>query len=233
MESHTPLHHPLSYHHAFMVDATDIATSLSVHATKITSELGTPCRAFDRVIWNFPHTGEQRVHLNRNLIREFLEKVPGILSKSGRVYITLNWKPPYSLWNLDAMLPDNLHAEGYLKFSPKLWPGYGHQTTLGGRGGAKSVEEGIDGGRSYVFMLTETARAGTDLHAFDAAAEALTLQRRNTGVTRPSGLRKRKGSGEGMGSSSQWCERYREWLVQRVQLNSIILGTAALVGWRR
>ena len=80
------------------------------------------------------------------------------------------------------MLPDKLHAEGYLKFSPKLRPGYGHQTTLGGSGGAKAVEEGIDGGRSYVFVLTESAHAGTDLHAaFDAAAEALdSLQKKET-----------------------------------------------------
>lgn len=26
---------------------------------------------FDRVVFNFPHTGVQRVHLNRNLIRDF------------------------------------------------------------------------------------------------------------------------------------------------------------------
>lgn len=26
---------------------------------------------FDRVVFNFPHTGKQRIHLNRNLIRDF------------------------------------------------------------------------------------------------------------------------------------------------------------------
>ena len=26
---------------------------------------------FDRVVFNFPHTGKQRTHLNRNLIRHF------------------------------------------------------------------------------------------------------------------------------------------------------------------
>lgn len=26
---------------------------------------------FDRVVFNFPHTGVQRTHLNRNLIRDF------------------------------------------------------------------------------------------------------------------------------------------------------------------
>lgn len=26
---------------------------------------------FDRVVFNFPHTGKQRTHLNRNLIRDF------------------------------------------------------------------------------------------------------------------------------------------------------------------
>ena len=156
------------------VDATDVVASLSTHATQLSKDLGLPCKAFDRVIWNFPHTGEQRVHLNRNLIRDFLEKVPGILANDGRVYITLNWKPPYSLWNLNAMLPKELQAKGYLKFSPDLWPGYGHQTTLGGSGGAKPVEEGIDGGRSYVFTLAKGTAAGTGLNvAIDAAISDL------------------------------------------------------------
>lgn len=26
---------------------------------------------FDRVVFNFPHTGTQRIHLNRNLVRDF------------------------------------------------------------------------------------------------------------------------------------------------------------------
>ena len=156
------------------VDATDIAANLCAHAPQLIKELYQPCRAFDRVIWNFPHTGEQRVHLNRNLIRDFLGKVPGILADGGHLYITLNWKPPYSLWNLNAMLPKELQARGYLKFSPDMWPGYEHKTTLGKAGGARSVEEGIDGARSYVFTLADGTHGGTALHAaMDTAKEAL------------------------------------------------------------
>lgn len=164
------------------VDATDIVNSLSNQITRCGGSMNFLCTEFDRIIWNFPHTGEQRVHLNRNLIRDFLEKVPDILSESGRVYITLNWKPPYSLWDINSMLPNQLQSRGYLKFSPSIWPGYGHQTTLGGSGGARPVEEGIEGARSYAFSLANGLSGGIALHAVvEAARAAITANSNNSG----------------------------------------------------
>jgi hypothetical protein len=133
------------------VDATHIVDSLSAHSKFSISSLP---KVYDRIIWNFPHTGEQRVHLNRNIIRDFMEHAATCLSSNGVVYVTLNWKPPYSLWDINTLFPtDQLEAIGYLKFSPDAWSGYEHQTTLGRPGGATPVQEGIDGARTYMFKL--------------------------------------------------------------------------------
>ena len=135
------------------VDATHLVRSLSAHSQFSTSSLP---KVFDRIIWNFPHTGEQRVHLNRNIIRDFMEHAATCLSTNGVVYVTLNWKPPYSLWDINALFPtDQLEAIGYLKFTPEAWSGYEHQTTLGRPGGATPVQEGIDGARTYMFKLAK------------------------------------------------------------------------------
>ena len=133
------------------VDATHLVDSLAAHSKFSTSSLP---NVYDRIIWNFPHTGEQRVHLNRNIIRDFMEIAATCLSTNGVIYITLNWKPPYSLWDINTLFPtDQLEAIGYLKFSNDTWNGYQHQTTLGRSGGAHDVEEGIEGARTYMFKL--------------------------------------------------------------------------------
>ena len=133
------------------VDATHLVDSLAAHSKFSASSLP---QVYDRIIWNFPHTGEQRVHLNRNIIRDFMDVVATCLSTNGVVYVTLNWKPPYSLWDINTLFPkDQLEAIGYLKFSNDTWSGYQHQTTLGRSGGASDVQEGIEGARTYMFKL--------------------------------------------------------------------------------
>ena len=133
------------------VDATHLVDSLAAHSKFSTSSLP---KVYDRIIWNFPHTGEQRVHLNRNIIRDFMDVASTCLSTNGVVYVTLNWKPPYSLWDINTLYPTKqLEAIGYLKFDSSSWSGYGHQTTLGRSGGAVPVQEGIDGARTYMFKM--------------------------------------------------------------------------------
>lgn len=40
---------------------------------------------FDRIVFNFPHSGEQRVHLNRALLRNFFDSAKTILQSGGEV----------------------------------------------------------------------------------------------------------------------------------------------------
>ncbi len=44
-----------------------------VDATKL--EKNFPAQKFERIIFNFPHTGEQRVHLNRALLHDFFQRL--------------------------------------------------------------------------------------------------------------------------------------------------------------
>jgi hypothetical protein len=155
------------------VDATHLVDSLAAHSKFSTSSLP---KVYDRIIWNFPHTGEQRVHLNRNIIRDFMDVAAKCLSTNGVIYVTLNWKPPYSLWDINTLYPtDQLEAIGYLKFNKSAWTGYEHQTTLGQPGGATPVQEGIDGARTYMFKLEKN---NSSIETPEILAEEL-LKRRN------------------------------------------------------
>lgn len=44
-----------------------------VDATKL--RVSFPSRKFDRIIFNFPHSGEQRVHVNRALLHDFFHRL--------------------------------------------------------------------------------------------------------------------------------------------------------------
>uniref|UniRef100_A0A061S5U1 25S rRNA (uridine-N(3))-methyltransferase BMT5-like domain-containing protein n=1 Tax=Tetraselmis sp. GSL018 TaxID=582737 RepID=A0A061S5U1_9CHLO len=85
---------------------------------------------FTRVIFNFPHTGSQRVHLNRLLLRGFFSSVQPHLAEGGEVHVTIKAVPPYSRWDI----PAQAEAEG-LQLSRKVpfrfadYPGYQHRTT--------------------------------------------------------------------------------------------------------
>eukprot|EP01147_Barroeca_monosierra_P009117 gene9117-1418_t len=86
---------------------------------------------FHRVIFNFPHTGLQRVHLNKDLIRRFLISAPYVLHPNGQIHITIKMSPPYSGWDLPGSGKNaGLIHPGTLDFDSKLFPGYSHQTTL-------------------------------------------------------------------------------------------------------
>lgn len=85
---------------------------------------------FKYIIFNFPHSGEQRVHINRALLRDFFENARSKLFKTGEVHVTLKTKPPYSNWLIEeqAKAADFVLKERR-KFNIRLFPGYNHRTT--------------------------------------------------------------------------------------------------------
>ncbi|OQR96639.1 hypothetical protein ACHHYP_14450 [Achlya hypogyna] len=85
---------------------------------------------FDYIIFNFPHSGQQRVHINRVLLLDFFESARPKLALRGEVHITLKTKPPYSNWNVE----EQARAHGFVlkerrPFRIQLFPGYHHRTT--------------------------------------------------------------------------------------------------------
>jgi hypothetical protein len=41
--------------------------------------------SFDRIVFNFPHSGQQRVHINRALLKEFMQSAAGFSKEGGQV----------------------------------------------------------------------------------------------------------------------------------------------------
>ena len=94
-----------------------------VDATKLDQKFGPKCK-LDRIIFNFPHSGQQRVHINRNLLRNFFASARTKLKTNGEVHVTLKTLPPYSGWCIE----EQAQLEGYtllaaVPFAPHLYPG--------------------------------------------------------------------------------------------------------------
>mmetsp|Transcript_2315 Transcript_2315/g.3313 ORF Transcript_2315/g.3313 Transcript_2315/m.3313 type:complete len:437 (-) Transcript_2315:162-1472(-) len=86
---------------------------------------------FSRIIFNFPHSGQQRVHVNKCLLRDFFLSAERVIHPDGEVHVTLRDKPPYSNWKIEeqaAKAGFRIHATRM--FDEKQFPGYRHRTTL-------------------------------------------------------------------------------------------------------
>jgi hypothetical protein len=85
---------------------------------------------FDRVVFNFPHSGQQRVHVNRAMMRGFFTAAPSVLSPTGQVHVTIKMAPPYSLWNIEGIAETaGFDLIATKDFDQKLFVGYKHKTT--------------------------------------------------------------------------------------------------------
>ena len=125
----------LSCSPSFGVDATSLES---------TAPRARPSEGYDRVVWMFPHSGEQRVHVNRHLLAAFFKSVGSVLAGGGYVYVTLTDGRPYSDWRLEeAAEASDFKLRRCTSWSSSSLPGYRHVTTLGGSayGGASGTME--------------------------------------------------------------------------------------------
>jgi 25S rRNA (uracil2634-N3)-methyltransferase len=67
--------------HLEFLHKTGVAVAHGVDARHLAGLCGHNNNAFDRIIFNFPHTGQQRVHLNRMLIKRFFESAKPFLKR--------------------------------------------------------------------------------------------------------------------------------------------------------
>ena len=85
---------------------------------------------FDRIVFNFPHSGQQRVHVNRELLHNFFLSAQGHLTPAGQAHVTLKMRPPYSEWQVEAQAKKaGMRTVDVLHFDQKVFPGYRHVTT--------------------------------------------------------------------------------------------------------
>jgi len=112
------------------IEASGAQLQFSVDATKLEKSLSDEGR-WDRIVFNFPHSGKQRVHVNRVLLHDFFESATKQLNPGGEIHVTLKDKPPYSGWNIEQQAaPHGLVVREKLPFHSKEFPGYRHCTTL-------------------------------------------------------------------------------------------------------
>jgi hypothetical protein len=88
-------------------------------------------KTFDRVVFNFPHSGQQRVHVNKALLRDFFASAAQVLTPTGEIHVTLRDRPPYSNWKVEEQARlAGLKVVSNRQFDAKAFPGYKHATTL-------------------------------------------------------------------------------------------------------
>ena len=80
---------------------------------------------FDGIIFNFPHSGDQRVHLNRALLRDFFTSSKHCLAQHGKVYVTIKMRPPYSEWGVEERAAEGgMNLVDIQNFDQAVFPGY-------------------------------------------------------------------------------------------------------------
>lgn len=110
-----------------------------VDAAKLYSHKQVKRRApYDRIFFNFPHTGgvstdvNRQVRANQALLSAFFQAAISLLSPSGTVLVTLFEAEPYTLWNVrDLGRHAGLMVRRSWRFEKDVYPLYRHARTIG------------------------------------------------------------------------------------------------------
>ncbi|KAF2087613.1 hypothetical protein K490DRAFT_23684, partial [Saccharata proteae CBS 121410] len=93
---------------------------------------------WDRIVFNFPHTGgkstdvNRQVRYNQELLVSFFTAAVPLLSDEGTIIVTLFEGEPYTLWNIrDLARHVGLKVQRSFKFQADAYPDYHHARTLG------------------------------------------------------------------------------------------------------
>eukprot|EP00823_Brevimastigomonas_motovehiculus_P006085 TRINITY_DN4803_c0_g1_i1.p1 TRINITY_DN4803_c0_g1~~TRINITY_DN4803_c0_g1_i1.p1 ORF type:complete len:383 (+),score=77.39 TRINITY_DN4803_c0_g1_i1:93-1241(+) len=103
-----------------------------VDATKLNecSGLQSERKRVDRIVFNFPHTGLQRTHLNRALVKSFLHEASTFVKPDGEIHVTIKNGPPYNRWGIEKLGEEaGCSLMEKRRFLASQFPGYHHQTT--------------------------------------------------------------------------------------------------------
>lgn len=149
---------------------------------------------FQRIVFNFPHSGEQRVHVNRELLQNFFKSCrphlahplsvknvdTGVVTvqpgSGGRVLVVLKKGAPYDGWLVEEQAAASLFdLEQKVKFDPALFPGYAHVTTDVAHNAA--LEDGKTECTLYIFVPSTVGWAvareeARRLHGMDLQARS-------------------------------------------------------------
>lgn len=163
-EAQTRKKYPRSKRYTEQLQRRGVTVRFGVDATA-PSALAACGAAFERVVFQFPHSGQQRVHVNRALLRDFFEAATTVLAPGGQVVVTLKDRRPYSGWLLEEQAAQaGFRLVRSVPFDPKKFPGYRHVTT--------EAEAAVDGTHGFEVIFAKTSFFA--LAAGSAAAPAAT-----------------------------------------------------------
>ena len=102
-------------------------------ASKGRRHIAPPVGGWDMIVFFFPHSGRQRVHVNRALLAAFFQSALHCLAPKGVIHLALKTQLPYSQWNAVQIAHDagfSLVAAHPLVSTGLIDLGYSHKTTL-------------------------------------------------------------------------------------------------------
>ncbi|CAJ2637100.1 unnamed protein product [Trifolium pratense] len=113
-------------------------------------------RNFDRIIFNFPHSGvfsrENYVSVieqHKNVVSGFLRNAKDMLSYFGQIHITHKTTHPYSCWNIKNLGEDlGLSFLEEVDFDQFSYPGYNNK-----RGAGSNCDQSFPIGESSTFKF--------------------------------------------------------------------------------
>jgi hypothetical protein len=127
------------------------------------------------VVFQFPHSGQQRVHVNRALLRDFFEAACTVLAPTGQAVVTLKDRRPYSGWLLEEQAAQaGLRVVRSVPFDPNKFPGYRHVTT--------EAEAAVDGTHGFEVIFAKMSFFGRAASAAVATGEAAAPAASTAGV---------------------------------------------------
>ncbi|XP_074303419.1 uncharacterized protein LOC141637912 [Silene latifolia] len=109
---------------------------------------------FDRIIYNFPHTGcfgksNADVRKNQKLVRGFVNNAKKMMNEDGEIHITHKSSSLFRQWDIPKIGSDQgLHLTQEIKFKRRMFPGYSPKY---GFGGDDSFH--CDPSKTYKFIL--------------------------------------------------------------------------------
>eukprot|EP01102_Stenamoeba_stenopodia_P007969 TRINITY_DN2251_c0_g2_i1.p1 TRINITY_DN2251_c0_g2~~TRINITY_DN2251_c0_g2_i1.p1 ORF type:complete len:375 (+),score=131.13 TRINITY_DN2251_c0_g2_i1:111-1235(+) len=122
--------------------------------------------AFDRIIFNFPHTGvsgsgNDAVESNQQLLREFFESAKTLVKPlTGEIHITLRPTEFYNKWKIvEQAISAGLVSKKTIDFDGDLYPCYQNCRTASAD--LTRTAPSIDGAKTYIFQLPANAKTAT------------------------------------------------------------------------